>query len=223
MTEYPANGDTLRGLEARIARMEAVEEIRQLPAKYAVCLDQRDYDALVNLFVDDIGVPGKRRGRQALKAWYCDTVRGGGSKSTAHLVGNHIIEFENDDLATGLVYSRNQLETGERWMVEMMVYLDRYARVDGRWFFQRRTPFFLYQCPMDAIPLDEFKITWGDGPPAQENFHAAFPSWQEFWSDSPNDDLPVPPPSPLGRFVETLRRGQTMPRVKPAGTMRADT
>ena len=55
---------------ARVERLEALEEIHQLPAKYAAALDMRDLDALVNLFVDDIGVPGKQRGRHALKRWY---------------------------------------------------------------------------------------------------------------------------------------------------------
>ena len=206
----------------RLARLEGVEEIRQLAAKYAVCLDQRDYDSLVNLFVDDIGVPGKKRGRLALKQWYCGTTRGGETKSTAHFVGNHIIEFEDDETATGLVYSRNHLETADRWMIEMMIYLDRYSLRDGQWFFARRTPFFLYQCPMDAMLLGDFKLAWGDGPPAQSNYHAAFPSWDEFWSDDPNDDKPVPPPSPIGQFLKTLRRNQDMPRVKPAGTMRKE-
>ena len=54
---------SIADLEARIERLEALDEIRQLAAKYAVALDMRDLDALVNLFVEDVGVPGKRRGR----------------------------------------------------------------------------------------------------------------------------------------------------------------
>ena len=56
---------SLENLQARIERLEALDEIRQLAAKYAVALDTRDLDALVNLFVDDVGVPGKQRGRAA--------------------------------------------------------------------------------------------------------------------------------------------------------------
>lgn len=222
MTDMLTDTTDLSALAKRIARMEGVEEIRQLTAKYALCLDQRDYDALVNLFVEDIGVPGKQRGRLALKQWYCTTTRGGATKSTAHFVGNQIIEFEDDETATGLVYSRNHLETADGWMMEMMIYLDRYVKEGGRWFFKRRTPFFLYQCPMGEIPLDEYKLVWNGAPPAQENYHAAFPSWDEFWSADPNDDKPVPPPSPIGKFLETVRRGTDMPRVKPAGTMRKE-
>ena len=64
------DGRLARDLPARIERLEAIDEIRQLAAKYAVALDMRDLDALVNLFVEDVGVPGKRSGRAALRAWY---------------------------------------------------------------------------------------------------------------------------------------------------------
>ena len=215
------NTSELSKLLARIDRLEGLDEIRQLVIKYALCLDQRDYDSLVNLFIEDIGVPGKLRGRNALKKWYITTARNGRTKSTAHVTANHIIEFEAEDQATGLVYSRNELETDECWMVEMMIYLDRYTRRDGRWFFQRRTPVFLYQCPMNDIPLDSFKLRWGDHPPIEQNFHSGFPSWDEFWSSGEEiDDRPVPPLSPIGEFLKTLRRGQDAPKVKPAGTMR---
>jgi hypothetical protein len=44
-------------LLARIDRLESLDQIRQLPAKYALSLDMRDFDAMANLFVDDVGVP----------------------------------------------------------------------------------------------------------------------------------------------------------------------
>ena len=37
-------------LLARIERLEALDEIRQLAAKYSLSLDMRDLDAHVNLF-----------------------------------------------------------------------------------------------------------------------------------------------------------------------------
>src|SRR3954454_19818852 len=94
-------------LLARVDRLESLEQIRQLPPKYALALDQRDLDALVNLFVDDIGVPGRQRGRAALKRWYDGQMRA--KTHTAHVAGGPVIAFETADLATGLVYSRNDL------------------------------------------------------------------------------------------------------------------
>jgi hypothetical protein len=133
-------------LLARIDRLESADQIRQLAPKYALCIDMRDLDSLVNLFVDDVGVPGKQRGRRALKAWYDSSIRSN-ILGSAHGVHGHIIDFETRELASGIVYSRNDLEsTHGVWMVEMMLYLDRYERRGDRWYFQRRTPLYWYEC-----------------------------------------------------------------------------
>jgi SnoaL-like domain len=205
------------GLLARIERLEALDEIRQLPARYALCVDMRDMDALVNLFVEDIGAPGGGRGRAALRRWY-DTALRSGPSGTAHGVAGHIIEFESPTLASGLVYSRNDLETPTAWLIEMMAYLDRYSRRDGRWYFQRRTPLYWYECDITNPPLGEKKLRWPGREPGEGAFHDAFPSWAEFWDRVDGDaDAPVPPPAAVGRFLETVRRGRGSPRVSPAG------
>ena len=43
-------------IEDRIDRLESLDEIRQLAAKYSVTLDMRDLDMHVNLFVPDVRV-----------------------------------------------------------------------------------------------------------------------------------------------------------------------
>lgn len=40
-------------IEERISRLEAIEEIRYLQAKYQRCLDSRDFDSLAECFCDD--------------------------------------------------------------------------------------------------------------------------------------------------------------------------
>ena len=50
-------------LLARLDRLESLDEIRQLAAKYALSLDMRDLDAHVNLFVEDIRVSREQVGR----------------------------------------------------------------------------------------------------------------------------------------------------------------
>ena len=50
------------GLAARIERLEALEEIRMLAAKYSLSLDMRDLDAHVNLFA--AGHPRRPRARR---------------------------------------------------------------------------------------------------------------------------------------------------------------
>ena len=121
----------------RIDRLESLDQIRQLPAKYALCVDMRDMDALANLFVDDVYVSREKSGRQAIKEWYADAL-GNGLIGSAHGINGHIIDMDGKDFANGLVYSRNTLERDDAWMMEMMAYLDRCERRDGVWYFHWR-------------------------------------------------------------------------------------
>ncbi len=211
----PAATD-MASLLARIDRLESLDEIRQLPAKYAVCVDMRDFDQLANLFVDDVFVSKTQSGRQAIKEWFASAL-GNGLIGSAHGINGHIIDLEGGDLATGLVYSRNTLEHAETWYMEMMAYLDRYERRDGRWYFQRRTPLFWYQCDHLQPPLGggEAKLRWAGMEWGSGAFHDAFPSWQDFWDEVDKGGKgPVKPPAPLHRFLETIRRGEGSPKVR---------
>ena len=60
----------LETLLARVDRLESLDQIRQLPAKYALALDMRDADAWVGLFPDDVKVGDGRSGRAALRDWF---------------------------------------------------------------------------------------------------------------------------------------------------------
>ena len=204
-------------LEARIARLEAIDEIRQLAAKYAVALDMRDFDSLANLFVDDVGVPGKGRGRAAMREWYDAQIRRS-LLGSAHGVLGHVIDVHDADNASGLVYSRNDLETESKWVIELLAYLDSYERRDGRWYFGRRTPLFWYQSDITDPPVGPRKMRWPGTPHHDGAFHDAFPSWEVFWTADPGRfDAPVPAPAAVGAWLHTLRRGTDVPRVDPTG------
>ena len=107
-------------LEDRVARLAATDEIRQLVAKYCLALDMRDLDALCGLFPADVRVSRDSSGRAALKAWFNDTLRNQFT-GTAHVTGNHIIEFDTPDHARGVLYSRNEHETGDKWIIMTMM------------------------------------------------------------------------------------------------------
>src|SRR3546814_18163362 len=59
-------------------------------------------------------------------------------------VGNHVIEFDDPDHAHGVVYSKNEHETGPEWVIMQMMYWDNYERIDGAWYFRRRLPCYWY-------------------------------------------------------------------------------
>lgn len=216
-----ADGGSVSGIEdlaARIDRLESLDQIRQLPAKYTLAIDMRDFDAMVNLFIDDVGVPGKQRGRAALKRWYVDTMRI--VPGSFHGINGHIIDFETPDLGSGIVYSRNDLDLGDHWMLELMIYLDRYERRDGVWFFQRRTPLYWVHTDPNDPPLGDQKLHRpGSDVWARGGYHDAFPSWAEFWDNTEIGDEPVKPPAQLYRFLETFRQGMGTPRVDPRGSL----
>lgn len=190
----------------RLQRLESLEEIRQLVSKYALALDMRDMDAMANLFVPDVSVGQGRSGRQALRDWLDDTMRRQ-FDGTSHHVGTTIIEFVDADNAVGVVYSKNEHETGAEWVIMQMMYYDTYARAGGRWCFRRRQPLYWYATDLNRPPVGSRKMRWPGREPYEGAFHALFPSWKEFWARQGASTAPIAEPAPLDRFIETMRRG----------------
>ncbi len=200
-------------LEARIDRLESLDAIRQLPAKYALALDMRDMDAMVSLFPADVRVGKDASGRQALRAYMDRTLRSPFT-GTSHHIGGHVIEFDDPDHAHGIVYSKNEHETGDEWVIMQMMYSDDYVRQDGRWYFARRLPLYWYATDLNKPPIGDRKMRWPDTEWVEGNFHKLFPSFAEFWSREGDSGAPVAEPAPLEKFLETMRRGQSAPKVK---------
>ncbi len=206
-------------LLARVDRLESLDEIRQLVAKYSLSLDMRDLDAHVNLFAPDIRVSRDKVGRSHLKRWLDDTLRLQFT-GTSHHIGNHIIEFDDPDHAHGVVYSKNEHETpcadgATEWIIMQMLYWDNYERIDGRWYFRRRLPCYWYATDLNRPPVGDTKMRWPDREPYEGAYHALWPSWDEFWASPPDSDQPeVAPPAPLDQFLNTMRRGAGDPKIR---------
>jgi len=207
------------GLLKRIDRLESLDEIRQLVAKYSLSLDMRDMDAHVNLFAHDIRVSREHSGRAYLKQWLDDTLRLQFT-GTSHHIGNHIIEFDDPDHAHGVVYSKNEHETqredgGVEWVIMQMLYWDNYERIDSRWYFRRRLPCYWYATDLNKPPVGEQKMRWPDREPYEGAYHDLWPSWPEFWQNPPGDGLPeIAAPAPLEEFLTTMRRGAPEPKIR---------
>jgi hypothetical protein len=178
--------DASSDLQSRIDRLESIDEIRQLAAKYSLALDMRDADAWVNLFPADVRVNENETGRGPLRRWFDETMRTQFS-GTSHHIGGHIMQ---------------------------MMYFDRYERIDGRWYFRRRLPLYWYASDINKPPVGDCKMRWPGREPYDGSFHDLFPSWEEFWSKDPQPDAPVAPPAPLEKFIETMRRGKKPPSVR---------
>lgn len=202
-----------RDIEARIDRLEALDAIRQLPAKYALALDMRDMDAMVSLFPEDVRVGKDASGRLALRAYMDRTLRSPFT-GTSHHIGGHVIEFDDPDHATGVVYSKNEHETGDEWVIMQMMYVDNYVRQQGRWFFARRLPLYWYATDLNKPPVGANKMRWPGTEWAEGNFHKLFPSYADYWAREGDHGGPVAEPAPLDKFLETMRRGAAAPKVK---------
>lgn len=191
---------------ARLDRLESRDEIRQLISKYSLALDMRDMDAMVNLFPEDVAVGRGKSGRPALKGWFSETLSTQ-FDGTSHHVGTTIIEFADPDHAVGVVYSKNEHETGPEWVIMQMMYYDHYERIAGRWYFRRRQPLYWYATDLNKPPIGARKMRWPGREPYEGGFHELFPSWSEFWAKSPEAEPAVAAPAPLEAFIETMRRG----------------
>jgi uncharacterized protein (TIGR02246 family) len=210
----PAESEALL---VRVDRLESLDAIRQLPAKYAVALDMRDMDAMVSLFPDDVRVGRDASGRMALRSYMDRTLRSPFT-GTSHHIGGHVIEFDDPDHAHGIVYSKNEHETGDEWVIMQMMYVDDYIRAVGldglRWYFARRLPLYWYATDLNKPPVGERKMRWPDTEWVAGNFHKLFPSYAEFWARADDHGGPVAEPAPLEGFLNAMRRGATVPKVK---------
>lgn len=167
-------------LEQRIERLESIERIRDITARYPIALDQRDLGTLVGLFVEDVKAsPDVPRGRQWLRAHYERLCRGWGY--TVHQVFQQAIDFESPDKAMGHVYCKAEHEIEGRFVVAMLRYLDRYERRGGQWYFRwRRTPMW-YVTEVHDGPVGPERIRWPDRPPAPAELPDAFESFRRFY------------------------------------------
>ncbi len=168
-----------------LERLLATDQIRQLAARYAVALDARDLDALVALFVDDVQVGRERFGRSALRENFDEQLRAIGISIL--FVGNHVIDFDDDDHARGIVYCKGEIQDGDRWIHQAIQYRDRYERRDRNWFFVRRTHLLWYgtvhgpDSPMNPLALPD--ANWPEHHTGKGSIPESWESWKRFWSD----------------------------------------
>jgi uncharacterized protein (TIGR02246 family) len=163
-----------------VARLLAYEEIRQLAARYALATDSRDLDTLVGLFVDDVQVGREQFGRAALRASFDASLRTLGI--TILNVGTHVIDLVDDDRATGHVYCKGEIQDGERWIHQAILYRDTYERRDGRWFFVRRRHDLWYGAEVGTSPLRLPPANWPEHHDGIGTVPGVFPTWGPYWS-----------------------------------------
>lgn len=162
-----------------LGQLLARDEIRQLAYRYALAIDSRDIDTLVSLFVDDVQVGRDVFGREALRTNFESQLREVGI--TILFVGNHLIELQGADHATGIVYCKNETQLGDQWIHQAIQYRDTYERRDGQWLFVRRRHLLWYGSEAGANPLELEPAEWPKSQVGMGTIPESWESWKAFW------------------------------------------
>jgi hypothetical protein len=115
------------------------EEIRQLIARFAQHLDDREFEAWWMLWVED-GSFNQRVGRDAIR----EMILGGELNTIPELARKHAIVNITIAVTGDTATSKSDLCMFDRmgedapWTLRVGRYEDRLVRVDGEWFFQHR-------------------------------------------------------------------------------------
>jgi hypothetical protein len=136
---------------SRLAMIEAREQIRELPARYAWASARADVSAMVALFVEDCefetGRSGARnciKGREALRAHLSRSLDRPGK--IIALIHNQTIEIAGDE-ATGTCVMSNPIAPPEN-SPAVGYYRDAFRRVNDKWLYAARR-FWTYSPVLD--------------------------------------------------------------------------
>ena len=186
------------GLERQLQRLVDRDLIRELSHRYALAIDSRDIDSLVELFAEDFELPDGRRGREAVREWFTAILST--YTTSIHLVGNQVICLDPDDpdRATGDVYCRCELEVDPQWIVSCCFYHDEYARVGDGWKIRRRDMLGWYATDALDRPTGPDKARWAPTaevalpplparPEEATSLPAVWPTWNAFWEQVAHD------------------------------------
>ncbi len=122
--------------------MNPFETLRAMIQRYARAADERDIDALVELFHPEAVIFGAH-GEQNLEQWL-ETMRAPRSfPQSMHVLGDPLIELgETAEEATldtyAVVYQLNEPASGKGDLTLGIRYIDRAVLLDGAWVIRRR-------------------------------------------------------------------------------------
>lgn len=171
------------GFALRLRKLEALESIRDLSARYVFSVDDRDLDGVAACFAENARFrsrDGKMNavGRIAIMEQFQRrfSVLGHG----AHYTHDHLIRLDDDaNAGRGLVSLHAELMRNGKPMLAALRYEDAYCIEEGRWKFADRLLSFLYYLntedylayfPVRARnrayeePLDADLPAWDDAP-----------------------------------------------------------
>lgn len=168
----------------RIHHVEDHLAIQQLVARYPIAVDERDYDAIAELFTEDgqfrhHAGPINVRTRNGIRTFFRDWLADFGP--TFHTPHAHVIDLKDDHSATGKVTTHVEMGVDGKMALAAARYLDRYRKGDdGLWRFADREIWFYYYFWADELPYkysDELRRTVF-GPPQPADLPNSLPAYR---------------------------------------------
>ena len=152
-----------------------------------------DLGALGELFAPSTSFGEHGMGAAGARAFY-RTVLQGFYRSFHQIVGQVITDLDTTS-ARGTVYCRAEHEDGDNWVVNLMIYFDRYVRVDGRWCFLGRRPRFPF---VGDVREARRAIDFNRWPRREDRFNVELPQSDATTTLAPSRDnsTAMPPPIP---------------------------
>jgi hypothetical protein len=143
-----------------------------------LAVDVRDLDRLVELFVPDVDCGRWGMGREALKESFNSQLRGSGP--SVMFVANHVIDFDHEVRAHGIVYGIAEVSRPEGWVRQAIQYHDDYERRDDSWLFVRRKHLLWYGVVLPYDPLAQEPAEWPKRQVGRGTVPECWESWRRF-------------------------------------------
>lgn len=163
----------------------AAHEIQQLAYRYALAMDSRNAELLSALWVQ-----GSQKAQ--FPDMDIDTVHNSiipswtSAGPTVMLVGNHIIEFENADTATGSVYCLVRIVLGGKLVEQSVLYRDHYQRnEDAGWLFRCRRHQLFFGRLLGDDPWAQSPAEWPRHQVGRGDLPDGFPGYPKGTLDRP--------------------------------------
>jgi len=166
-----ADADTL------LLRVAAMLDIQQLAYRYALAFDSRDLEMLHGLWYEDVPrLPYPDINIHTVREDFDQWLYGLGPSILT--VANHVIDLSDEDHGTGSVYCLVQMDTGEHYVEQSILYQDRYVRIDGRWLFEVRRHLLWFGTAGSESPFRQEPANWPASTFGRGTLPEAFPSYQ---------------------------------------------
>ena len=149
------SGDELSDLNQRLEAVEAELAIRNLVARYAVVMDNRDMAAIPSLFTKDARVTSgdgvmDARGRDFIVDFYEGRFVLLGA--THHFTHGMEIIIDGPANAHGFISGAAEVFRNGVHQLVALRYEDKYEKEDGSWRIAHRHMLYCYYVPVDQYP-----------------------------------------------------------------------